>query len=85
MAEVVEKTMEQFFIGGNIIVATPLEINESFINPDRDLVVIISWSGTTSDMIDAASRMLKKNILMVGITEKTIRPCLFPIFCFRWW
>ncbi|MCK5349543.1 MAG: hypothetical protein KAJ25_09150, partial [Desulfobacula sp.] len=43
---------------------------ENSINPDRDLVVMISWSGTTSDMIDFASGLLKKNILMVGITEK---------------
>ncbi len=70
LAEIVEKTMEQFFTGVNIIVTTPLEIGDTFINPDRDLVVMISWSGTTSDMIDAASRMLKKSILMVGITEK---------------
>lgn len=70
LAEIVEKTMEQFFTGVNIVVATPLEIGETFINPDRDLVVMISWSGTTSDMIDAASRMLKKNILMVAVTEK---------------
>ena len=70
LAEIAEKTMEQFFTGVNIIVATPLEISDTFINPDRDLVIMISWSGTTSDMIDAASRMLKKSILMVGITEK---------------
>ncbi|MCK5542363.1 MAG: SIS domain-containing protein, partial [Desulfobacterales bacterium] len=72
IAEIVEKTMEQFLTGINIIVATPLDIGivENSINPDRDLVVMISWSGTTSDMIDFASGLLKKNILMVGITEK---------------
>ncbi len=72
LAEIVEKTMEQFLTGINIIVATPLDIDtvENSINPDRDLVVMISWSGTTSDMIDFASGLLKKNILMVGITEK---------------
>ncbi len=72
LAEIVEKTMEQFLTGINIIVATPLDFDtvENSINPDRDLVVMISWSGTTSDMIDFASGLLKKNILMVGITEK---------------
>ena len=72
LAEIVEKTMEQFFTGINIIVNSPLDIDnvENSINPDRDLVVMISWSGTTSDMIDFASLLLKKNILMVGITEK---------------
>ncbi|WP_022666695.1 SIS domain-containing protein [Desulfospira joergensenii] len=70
LSEIVEKNMEQFFTGINIVVTTPLDISETGINPDRDLVVMISWSGTTSDMIDCASLLLKKNILMVGITEK---------------
>ncbi|MCG8618988.1 MAG: SIS domain-containing protein, partial [Desulfobacterales bacterium] len=70
LAEIVEKTMEQFFSGVNIVAATPLEVSKTFINPDRDLVIMMSWSGTTSDMIDAAARMLKLNVLMVGVTEK---------------
>ena len=70
LAEIAEKTMEQFFSGINIVAATPLELSNTFINPDRDLVVMMSWSGTTSDMIDAASRMLKLNVLMVAFTEK---------------
>jgi len=72
LAQIAEKTMEQFFKGINIVVTTPLDIDniESSINPDRDLVIMISWSGTTSDMIDFASYLLNQNILMVGITEK---------------
>jgi hypothetical protein len=31
---------------------------------------MISWSGTTSDMIDFAGLLLRHHILMVGITEK---------------
>ncbi len=72
LAEIVEKTMERFLTGINIVVTTPLDMDnvENSINADRDLVVMISWSGTTSDMIDFASRLLRKKILMVGITEK---------------
>ncbi|MCP4020488.1 MAG: SIS domain-containing protein, partial [Desulfobacteraceae bacterium] len=72
LAQIVEKNMEQFFTGINIIVTTPLDIDnvESSINPDRDLVVMVSWSGTTSDMIDFASHLLSRNILLVGIMEK---------------
>lgn len=72
LAQVVEKTMEPFFENISISVTTPLEIShiESAVSPDRDLVVMISWSGTTADMIDTASLLLSRNILMVGITEK---------------
>jgi glucosamine 6-phosphate synthetase-like amidotransferase/phosphosugar isomerase protein len=72
LAEIVEKTMESFFSGINIVVTTPADIShvKTAINPDRDLVVMVSWSGTTSDMIDCAVVLLKHNILMIGITEK---------------
>jgi glucosamine 6-phosphate synthetase-like amidotransferase/phosphosugar isomerase protein len=72
VAEIVEKTMEPFFSGINLVVTTPADVShvKTAINPDRDLVVMVSWSGTTSDMIDFAMVLLKQNILMVGITEK---------------
>ena len=72
LAEVVEKTMEQFLTGVDLVVATPQDFDnvETGMNSDRDLVVMVSWSGTTSDMIDFASKLLKNNILMVGVTEK---------------
>jgi glucosamine 6-phosphate synthetase-like amidotransferase/phosphosugar isomerase protein len=71
LAHIVEKNMERFLPGVNIIVTTPLDMGSTRgINPDRDLVVMISWSGTTSDMIDFATLLLKRKILMVGVTEK---------------
>ncbi len=72
VAEIVEKTMEPFFSGINLVVSTPADIGhvKSAINPDRDLVVMVSWSGTTSDMIDFAVMLLRQNVLMIGITEK---------------
>jgi len=72
VAEIVEKTMEPFFPTVNLLVATPQDFTDvrTAINPDRDLVLMISWSGTTSDMIDFAGLLLRHHILMVGITEK---------------
>ncbi len=72
LSEIVEKTMESFFSGINLVVTTPQDISyvKTAINPDHDLVIMVSWSGTTSDMIDFAAVLLQQNILMVGITEK---------------
>ncbi len=72
LALLVKKNMESFFSGINISVTTPMDMEtvDAAINPDRDLVVMISWSGTTADMIDFASLLHARNVLMVGITEK---------------
>ncbi len=72
VAEIAEKTMEPFFPTVNLLVATPQDFTDvrTAINPDRDLVIMVSWSGTTSDMIDFAGLLLRHHILMVGITEK---------------
>jgi len=72
MAEIAEKTMEPFFPTVNLLVATPQDFTDvrTTINPDRDLVIMVSWSGTTSEMIDFAGLLLRHHILMVGITEK---------------
>ncbi len=72
VAEIAEKTMEPFFPTVNLLVATPQDFTDvkTSINPDRDLVIMLSWSGTTSDMIDFAGRLLRHHVLMVGITEK---------------
>lgn len=72
VGEIVEKNLERFLVGVNIIEARTHEFDNVDIdlNPDSDLVVVVSWSGTTSEIVDFASRLLNKQILMVGITEK---------------
>ncbi len=40
-----------------------------FLN-QRDLVVMLSWSSTTAEMVQLAQRLLKNNTLMIGVTEK---------------
>jgi glucosamine 6-phosphate synthetase-like amidotransferase/phosphosugar isomerase protein len=55
-----------------IVVQSPVEIDNvgKSINSDRDLVIMLSWSGTTSDMVQLAKDLRKNNIVAVGITEK---------------
>lgn len=40
------------------------------ILPQQDLVVMLSWSSTTAEMVQLAQQLLHDKILMVGITEK---------------
>jgi len=40
------------------------------ILPQQDLVVMLSWSSTTAEMVQLAQELLHDKILMVGITEK---------------
>jgi len=55
-----------------VVVQSPVEIENvgKSINADRDLVVLISWSGTTSDMVQLAKDVRNHHITAVGITEK---------------
>ena len=41
------------------------------IVPERDLVLLLSWSSTTADMVKTARQLLDLHVVMVGITEKT--------------
>ncbi len=72
LSEIVEKNLERFFYGINIVEAKAHEFDNVDIdlNADSDLVVVVSWSGSTSEIVDFASLLLKKQILLVGITEK---------------
>jgi glucosamine 6-phosphate synthetase-like amidotransferase/phosphosugar isomerase protein len=55
-----------------VVVQSPVEIDNvaKSLNPDRDLVIMLSWSGTTSDMVQLAKDIRKAHITAVGITEK---------------
>jgi glucosamine 6-phosphate synthetase-like amidotransferase/phosphosugar isomerase protein len=55
-----------------VVVQSPVEIESvaKSINPDRDLVLMLSWSGTTSDMVQLAKDLHSNHIAAVGITEK---------------
>ena len=49
-----------------------IEILSSVIMPQSDLVLMVSWSGTTADMVDLAKKLHEINAISVGVTEKII-------------
>jgi glucosamine 6-phosphate synthetase-like amidotransferase/phosphosugar isomerase protein len=40
------------------------------ISPERDLVVMVSWSATTADMVELAKMLIRQNVVTVAVTEK---------------
>lgn len=40
------------------------------VSPEGDLVVLVSWSGTTADMVECAKVLRGLGAVMVGVTEK---------------
>ena len=42
------------------------------ISPEQDLVLLVSWSGTTADMVDFAKKLHQTGILCISVTEKTV-------------
>ena len=55
-----------------VVVQSPVEIENvgKSINADRDLMVLLSWSGTTSDMVQLAKDVRNHHVAAIGITEK---------------
>jgi glucosamine 6-phosphate synthetase-like amidotransferase/phosphosugar isomerase protein len=56
----------------DVLVLRPVEVDDikRIIVPDEDLVILLSWSSTTADMIQFAKELGAHNAVMVGITEK---------------
>jgi glucosamine 6-phosphate synthetase-like amidotransferase/phosphosugar isomerase protein len=73
MAALGRPVLETLLPGIDLIVLRPGEVDDlsRAILPDRDLVVLLSWSGTTADMVQAAGQLLAIGAVTVGITEKT--------------
>jgi glucosamine 6-phosphate synthetase-like amidotransferase/phosphosugar isomerase protein len=55
-----------------VSVLRPVEVDDIHraLVPEKDLVVLLSWSGTTADMVHFAQRLESRHVLMIGITEK---------------
>ncbi len=67
------KSMVRSLVPGlPVVVASPVEVDDiaRTMNPDRDLVVCASWSGTTADMVQFAKDLHAQNVVAVGVTEK---------------
>jgi glucosamine 6-phosphate synthetase-like amidotransferase/phosphosugar isomerase protein len=56
----------------DVLVLNPAEVDNirRIIVPDEDLVILLSWSSTTADMIQFAKGLSAHNAIMIGITEK---------------
>ena len=55
-----------------VSVLRPVEVGDmdrAFV-PEKDLVVLLSWSGTTADMVQFAQGLDARHVLMIGITAK---------------
>jgi glucosamine 6-phosphate synthetase-like amidotransferase/phosphosugar isomerase protein len=56
----------------DVLVLSPAEVDNirRIIVPDEDLVILLSWSSTTADMIQFAKELSAYNVVMIAITEK---------------
>lgn len=56
----------------NIVILIPVEVEQisNAIDPEKDLVVLLSWSGTTAEMVEFAKDLNKCKAAMIGITGK---------------
>jgi fructoselysine-6-P-deglycase FrlB-like protein len=50
--------------------ATAFELLSRSLSPERDLAILVSWSGTTAEMVELAKLLVRRNIVTVGVTEK---------------
>jgi len=50
--------------------ATAFELLSRSLSPERDLAILVSWSGTTAEMVELAKLLVRRNIVAVGVTEK---------------
>jgi glucosamine 6-phosphate synthetase-like amidotransferase/phosphosugar isomerase protein len=72
MAAIAKNFLREILPEINVEVLSPVEIDDvqKTINSDRDLVLLLSWSGTTSDMVQLAQELKRHHVAMIGITEK---------------
>jgi glucosamine 6-phosphate synthetase-like amidotransferase/phosphosugar isomerase protein len=56
----------------DVLVIKPVEIENLFkvISPEKDLVILSSWSGTTAEIVQFANHLKTHNIPFVAVTEK---------------
>lgn len=56
----------------DVIAIRPVEIENLFkvISPEKDLVILSSWSGTTADIVQFANHLKSHNIPFLAVTEK---------------
>lgn len=73
-AGMMAKSLFMEAMGGHLDTLTlqPVEIEDlnREVVPERDLVILVSWSSTTADMVQLALDLRERNVAVVGVTEK---------------
>lgn len=57
----------------DVVTVRPGEIEhpEVFLAPEKDLLILLSWSSTTADMVMLAKKLASLKIIMIAVTEKS--------------
>ncbi|MCF8044466.1 MAG: SIS domain-containing protein, partial [Desulfarculaceae bacterium] len=68
----VSNFIRQTFPHLQVIVRQPVEIDlmKGTFVPEEDLVLLLSWSATTAEMVKLSKELYRQNILFIGVTEK---------------
>ena len=71
-ALMVSNFIRQTFPDIQVIVRQPVEIDlmKGMFVPEEDLVLLLSWSSTTAEMVKLSKELYRQNILFIGVTEK---------------
>ena len=70
----IAKSFSQAVLPGvDVLTVRPGEIDNPEVSfaPEKDLVILLSWSSTTADMVMLAKELSRLKVIMIGITEKT--------------
>ena len=73
MCEIAKNFIHSLMPELDVLVVRPGEIEnpETLFIPEKDLVILLSWSSTTADMVLLAKKLLSLKVVIIGITEKT--------------
>jgi len=73
MCEIAKNFIHSLMPELDVLVVRPGEIEnpEIVFVPEKDLVILLSWSSTTADMVLLAKKLLSLKVVMICITEKT--------------
>ncbi len=66
------RTLQLALPGIDVVSLRPAEVEDlrRDIIPEKDLVVLLSWSGTTADMVRTAAELTAMKAACIGVTEK---------------
>jgi len=73
MCEITKNFIHSLMPELDVLTVRPGQIEnpETVFAPEKDLVILLSWSSTTADMVLLAKKLLSLKVVMICITEKT--------------